>query len=212
MALLDPACLVPVSCNQLQLGMYVAELDRSWLQTSFHAHGFLLNQSEQIEDLRRICAYVYVDPALSEQSNSDGDMFYTGLTGRVEALSPDNLPTPLARQRTELRALGHAFAAAVQGVRRSKELVLTPLRRALDPVDGVVVTTVAPAPQGDMAELLRHLLTEYAATGLPPAYLPTAESLPQKDPPLSSTPAPNPAPNRPDPQPEVRAEKEDRQS
>ena len=85
-------------------------------------------------------------------------------------------------------------------------------RRALDPVDGVVVTTVAPAPQGDMAELLRHLLTEYAATGLPPAYLPTAESLPQKDPPLSSTPAPNPAPNRPDPQPEVSAEKEDRQS
>jgi HD-GYP domain-containing protein (c-di-GMP phosphodiesterase class II) len=112
--------------------MYVAELDRSWLQTSFHAHGFLLSQSEQIEDLRRICAYVYVDPVLSE--HSAGEMFSTGLTGRVEALSPDVLPTPLARQRTELRALGHAFAAAVQGVRRSKELVLTPLRRALEPV------------------------------------------------------------------------------
>lgn len=132
MALIHPACLVPVSCAQLQLGMYVAELDRSWLQTSFHAHGFLLNQSEQIEDLRRICAYVYVDPVLSE--HSDGEMFSTGLTARVKALSPDVLPTPLTRQRTELRALGHAFAVAVQGVRRSNELVLTPLRCALEPV------------------------------------------------------------------------------
>jgi hypothetical protein len=85
-------------------------------------------------------------------------------------------------------------------------------RRALDPVDGVAVTTVAPAPPGDMAALLRRLLTEYAATGLPPAYLPSAEYLPQKDPPLSSTPAPSPEPNRPNPPPEVSDEKEDRTS
>ena len=134
MPFLLPARLVPVNCDQLQLGMYVAELDRSWLQTSFHAHGFLLSQNEQIEDLRRICTYVYVDPVLSEHRDSDGELFYTGLTGRLEAPSPDHLPTPLARQRTELRALGHAFAGAVQGLRRSEELVLTPLRHALDPV------------------------------------------------------------------------------
>jgi HD-GYP domain-containing protein (c-di-GMP phosphodiesterase class II) len=112
--------------------MYVAELDRSWLQTSFHAHGFLLSQSEQIEELRLICEYVYVDPVLSE--HTDGEMFYTGLTAKVEALAHDGLPTPLARQRAELRALGHAFAVAVQGVRRSEDLLLAPLRRALDPV------------------------------------------------------------------------------
>jgi hypothetical protein len=134
MAFLLPARLVPVNCAQLQLGMYVAELDRSWLQTSFHAHGFLLSQSEQIDDLRRICDYVYVDPVLSEHTSGDGEMFYTGLTGRVETLSPDQLPAPLARQRGELRALGHAFAGAVQGLRRSEELMLTPLRRALEPI------------------------------------------------------------------------------
>ena len=132
MAILLPARLVPVNCAQLQFGMYVAELDRSWLQTSFHAHGFLLSQSGQIDELRRICEYVYVDPVLSE--HRDGEMFYTGLTGKVEALSPNELPTPLARQRAELRALGHAFAVAVQGVRRSEDLLLTPLRGALDPV------------------------------------------------------------------------------
>ena len=132
MAILLPARLVPVNCAQLQFGMYVAELDRSWLQTSFHSHGFLLSQSEQIDELRRICDYVYVDPVLSE--HTDDEMFYTGLTGKVAALSPGDLPTPLTRQRAELRALGHAFAVAVQGVRRSENLLLAPLRRVLDPV------------------------------------------------------------------------------
>jgi HD-GYP domain-containing protein (c-di-GMP phosphodiesterase class II) len=132
MATLLPDRLTPVNCAQLQLGMYVAELDRSWLHTSLQAHGFMLSHAEQIAELQRLCEYVYVDPVLSE--HGDDEMFSTGLTGHVEALPDGDPPTPLARQRLELRALGHAFAAAVQGLRRSEELVLTPLRRALEPV------------------------------------------------------------------------------
>ena len=132
MAILLPASLVPVNCGQLRLGMYVAELDRSWLQTSFHAHGILLHHSEQIEELRRLCEYVYVDPLLSELD--DGDLFSTGLTGKVEALSVATQATPLTRQRGELRVLGHAFAGTVRSLRRAEDLDLEPLRRALEPV------------------------------------------------------------------------------
>ena len=121
-----------MNCGQLRLGMYVAELDRSWLQTSFHAHGILLSQSEQIEELRRLCEYVYVDPLLSECV--DGDLFSTGLTGKVAALRVSARVTPLTRQRAELRVLGHAFAGTVRRLRRSEDLDLTPLRRALEPV------------------------------------------------------------------------------
>lgn len=144
MATLLPDRLIPVSCAQLQPGMYVAELDRSWLHTSFHAHGFMLSHAEQIEELQRLCEYVYVDPVLSE--HGDDEMFSTGLTSRVEALPEGDPPTPLARQRLELRALGHAFAAAVQGVRRSEELVLTPLRRTLEPVVASLVTDADTIP------------------------------------------------------------------
>jgi hypothetical protein len=43
------------------------------------------------------------------------------------------------------------------------------LRRALEPVNA----PTPPAPTaGEMAPLLKRLLAEYAATGLPPAYLP----------------------------------------
>jgi len=139
-----PARLVTVNCAQLQLGMYVAELDRPWLHTSFHAHGFLLSQGEQLDELKRICEYVYVDPVLSQ--HGDGEMFSTGLTGRIEALSADDLLTPVARQRRELRALGHAFAEAVQGIRRSEELVLTPLRRALEPLVGSLLSDTDTIP------------------------------------------------------------------
>ncbi len=133
MAILLPARLIPVNCAQLQLGMYVAELDRSWLHTSFHAHGFMLSQAEQIEELQRLCEYVYVDPVLSDPLGDD-EFFSTGLTSRVEVLAGGDAPTPLARQRFELRKVAHAFAHAVQGVRRAEELVVTPLRRALEPV------------------------------------------------------------------------------
>ena len=44
-------------------------------------------------------------------------------------------------------------------------------RRRLAPV----VTDLSPLPPSGMAPLLRQLLAEYAATGLPPAYLPTPD-------------------------------------
>lgn len=58
--------LVPVRSDQLQPGMYVAELDRSWLHVPFPATGFLITGTGQIEQLRRLCHHVYVDTRLSE--------------------------------------------------------------------------------------------------------------------------------------------------
>lgn len=135
MAALLPARLVPVNCNALQVGMYVAELDRTWLQTPFQPGGFLLTQQEQVEELQRICEYVYVDPMLSDHGH--GDLFATGLTDRVRTLAPRENPHLTAR-RGELRHLGHAFAAAVRQARHGEELALPPLRRALDPVVGAL--------------------------------------------------------------------------
>ena len=44
-------------------------------------------------------------------------------------------------------------------------------RRRLDPVG----KDLSPLPPTGLAPLLRELLAEYAATGMPPAYLPVAE-------------------------------------
>jgi hypothetical protein len=52
-------------------------------------------------------------------------------------------------------------------------------RRSLEAIaqaDAVAATATPPAGEAGMAPLLRKLVAEYAATGLPPAYLPKGES------------------------------------
>jgi putative transposase len=53
------------------------------------------------------------------------------------------------------------------------------LRRSLENIDNVSQPEAQPAAQDDVAPLLRKLLADYAATGLPPAYLP--KTTPKED-------------------------------
>ena len=55
---------VPV--EELQFGMYVAELDRPWTDTPFRFQGFVLQTPEQLETLKKYCKQVQVDPAKAE--------------------------------------------------------------------------------------------------------------------------------------------------
>ena len=55
---------VPV--EELQFGMYVAELDRPWTDTPFRFQGFVLQTPEQLETLKKYCKQVQVDPDKAE--------------------------------------------------------------------------------------------------------------------------------------------------
>ena len=54
--------LIEVPAFGLQLGMYVAELDRPRLETPFAMQGFLIQDQSDIEYVSKHCTYVYVDP------------------------------------------------------------------------------------------------------------------------------------------------------
>jgi HD-GYP domain-containing protein (c-di-GMP phosphodiesterase class II) len=54
-----------IKVEDLQVGMFVAELDRPWLDTPFLFQGFLIESDEQIAELRQYCGYVIVDPVRS---------------------------------------------------------------------------------------------------------------------------------------------------
>jgi HD-GYP domain-containing protein (c-di-GMP phosphodiesterase class II) len=47
--------------QQLAIGMYVAELDRPWLDSPFHFQGFFLKTSEDVMAVQEVCRYVYID-------------------------------------------------------------------------------------------------------------------------------------------------------
>jgi len=58
---------VPV--EQLQFGMYVAELDRPWTDTPFMFQGFVLQRQEQLDTLKKYCRTVIVDSEKSQQAD-----------------------------------------------------------------------------------------------------------------------------------------------
>lgn len=50
-----------VLVGDLDLGMYVAELDRPWVGTPFLFQGFRIESRQEIEQLRGLCQFVFVD-------------------------------------------------------------------------------------------------------------------------------------------------------
>lgn len=45
----------------LEEGMYVAELDRPWLESPFPFQGFFVNSDEYVQALKSLCSYVIID-------------------------------------------------------------------------------------------------------------------------------------------------------
>ena len=52
---------VKTSVEGLEVGMYVSRLDRPWIKTPFLLKGLNIKSDDDIEQLRKLCSYVYVD-------------------------------------------------------------------------------------------------------------------------------------------------------
>ena len=50
-----------VSVEELQFGVFIAELDRPWTETPFMFQGFILKDDKQLEVLKQHCKKVYID-------------------------------------------------------------------------------------------------------------------------------------------------------
>src|SRR5690348_8297077 len=59
--------LVKVAVGDLMIGMYVDQLDRPWTDTRFMYQGFFIRDPETIEEIARVCKFVYVDAARAEE-------------------------------------------------------------------------------------------------------------------------------------------------
>src|SRR5260370_4441626 len=73
--------------SDLKVGMFVADLDRPWVDTPFLLQGFLIENDEQILALRTHCEYVIVDRA-----RSTGDQFEAPAAGGPAPLRKPGAP------------------------------------------------------------------------------------------------------------------------
>lgn len=72
-----------VSTQDLQLGMYISQLDRPWIETPFPMQGFHIRSQDDLHKLRIWCKHVYIDLNLG--------------VGPIDA--PTRAPMPAANQR-----------------------------------------------------------------------------------------------------------------
>ncbi|WP_459867023.1 HD-GYP domain-containing protein [Endothiovibrio diazotrophicus] len=61
-----------IAVGDLRVGMFVDGLDRSWLQTPFWSHSFLIRSEGELESLRGLCDHVYIDPRRGSGEAADG--------------------------------------------------------------------------------------------------------------------------------------------
>lgn len=50
-----------IEVQHLEVGMYIAKLDRPWLETPFPFQGFHLRTKHELDEVRRFCSFVFID-------------------------------------------------------------------------------------------------------------------------------------------------------
>lgn len=69
----DSNTLVQTPTNLLQLGMYVSELDMPWLESPFLFQGFTIETDKELQTLRDVSQYVYIDISKQKKRLKKGD-------------------------------------------------------------------------------------------------------------------------------------------
>lgn len=74
--------------DQLRLGMYIVELDRPWLDSPFMFQGFEVRTQAQLQAVKNLCAYVYIDATktrnLSQTNKLGGNAANTSLSKVID--------------------------------------------------------------------------------------------------------------------------------
>jgi HD-GYP domain-containing protein (c-di-GMP phosphodiesterase class II) len=91
-----------IASESLELGMFIVELDRPWLDTPFLLKGFLADSQVEIDTLRKCCSYVYVDLEMSSPEVAD--------TVRRAEMRGDAAPAPPAPPEPPAKVVASAVS------------------------------------------------------------------------------------------------------
>ena len=157
------ANLIRIEAQDLKVGMYVARLDRDWLDSPFLFQGFPLENQDLIDEVRAVCAYVFVDAERSanakevydrrskdqadgrqkpedEQSRSRRQQ-KEWQPGELERKYPEDVATEkeLAPARKALASCLVAVHELFAAIKRGLPLELTQLRESVEALTGSMV-------------------------------------------------------------------------
>lgn len=125
---------IKMDVERVRMGMFVAELDRPWVGTPFLFQGFLVESSEEIEQLRECSQYVFVDDLRSSQQPAVQNVLRTATggirSGRISAVTvefeewkgADKLRRTLDRLNNAAQKSRERIANVLEDVRLGKSV------------------------------------------------------------------------------------------
>ena len=137
-----------VPTTDLRVGMFVADLDRPWVDTPFLLQGFLIEDDEQIRELQQHCAFVVVDRA-----RSLGDEYQAAEIPGTDPVRATSGPSAPAKPQVETSAAPPKEAAPRPEPKPGEARVIN-LEDILSHRGGTAarVPVVGPGPEGPVEE------------------------------------------------------------
>lgn len=105
-----------IAVQDLQLNMFVVELDRPWLDTPFLLQGFLIDDQVELDTLVRYCNYVYVDLDMSSPNVAMAIRIADANFGRQQPLDSEPLTRPFGPGHAQMNAHLESTAALAKTV------------------------------------------------------------------------------------------------
>ena len=146
-----------IVAKDLKTGMFVAELDRPWIDTPFLLQGFLLEDEDQLQQLRTHCQWVLIDPQRSVGPAFDAPARKAAIVPR----DPGNEPRVIVARSQAPAAQGNRAPAtepvvqrrALPGSAKPQELSIgrPGTREASVTAKGGAHSSVTAAAQGKLA-------------------------------------------------------------
>lgn len=127
---------IPV--DLLRPGVYVAELDRPWVETPFLFQGFRIESEQELQMLKQHCRFVYAD------------------LGRSRRDAVESIRDEAARRRAAKRAQSSQAAETEKAGRRRRPSRKRASEDALRQCTGAVVEDVAYPDRARFATLVQH--------------------------------------------------------
>lgn len=129
----DNPNLVEVAAIGLKPGMYVAELDRPWLETPFATQGFLVREQADIEYVSQHCTFVYVDPAQAVTVDLNEKRFDPRTVKQTA-----NLKQEFVRAKIEFESAAQAMDKVFSQIRTGGKVDVGAIQHVVNPlIDGV---------------------------------------------------------------------------
>ncbi len=127
------ANLIEVPVAGLRPGMYVAALDRPWLDTPFAMQGFEIKDQDDADYVSRHCDYVFVDPRRKVSGR------YLPRRNAASRKDPVSLKSEFKRMDAEFESAATAIEKVFDEVRRNRRLELAAMQSAINPlIDSVL--------------------------------------------------------------------------